>query len=221
MEDPYLRLAKAFSGRYMLRILFFVIVCGVIVDLILSGLSLSNNPGDVTTYNSKGEAQSWHTFCTTQPIKYLSPFYFYLEYGSLTSSSPSYCGWPISLTAFRMVISGLIFILLPILTIKTGISSFGRPILLLYSLLFFIAFVLDTNALVQGTQVCQSGFKNILGFPSSYSFKCYVSHYVGLPIVDIGIAFLLFLAQSSWSLTDDFYGANQAAMSTQDENNKV
>ena len=148
--------------------------------------------------------------CESVPYFYLRPFAFsYKDSNGVSSTLPSFCPYPTSLSTFRFCICCLSIVTIFILFFKTPLSYFARQVWITYALLFFASFVLDINAVVTGEATCHLDFVNTQLHDditlAGLSLTCNLSNYAGLTIVDLVVCSHFFLLYTAWALAQDLY----------------
>ena len=229
MFDPYVCLARLFATRTSLRILLAFTLAWVIIALGLSGWEYQNTPGDIQLVRwGKGVsygASNWDAFCQNTPYVYLSPFAFTFQQFNvtrtssgasqlsstvlLTTSTKTKCGWPAQNSSLRLTICVFSVLFLLALFFPTRLSVFARSIFGLFSFLFFVSFVLDSNSSYVGLAECQTTFSNTK-FGQDLNAAgvipaCIQSDYSGLAFIDFLIFFLLGLLNTAWGLCKEPY----------------
>jgi hypothetical protein len=225
MIDPLLLFSKCFATWLRIRILMGFTIAWCIILIGISGAGTVSDGGDFskikftnnsTDSTSSGTAHTYHTYsnwesavCDAIPYVYLRPFYFTYTCNGATSSSTSYCAWPSNNSALRFTITVIGLVNLLLLYIKSPISLIARMLFTVYSLLFFAAFVLDTNSLVTGETNCDSNFLNTkLNTDISnakIALNCNTSDSAVVVICDLILSILFFVLNTAWGLTTDLY----------------
>lgn len=189
-----------------------------LVAIALSAYSLQDSPGDLITVDES--FRRWKSdYCDALPVYFLKPFTFTFTVPSngFSSSYSSYCGFSISLAAYRLVIQCVTFVLVVALFRKTFLSSFARSILFTGFICNFICFVLDSNAAFVGQEACRSLFVDTaLGLQLSLdgiSINCYNDVPIVMFLFDLWLAFQYYLVFECWAMCSNLYGHSSSSNS--------
>ena len=197
-----------------------------IILLGLSGWEYQSNAGDfglIKWQKGAGNYKTWSDTCATSPYNLFSPFEFTFQQFNVTkggsktlifdSVAKTMCPWGSSNSSFRFVI--LVFGMLCVFALffHTKFSLFARSISAGYALLFFAAFVLDSNASAVGLAECNNGFINTKLsqdlLAANVVLSCTNHDYGGLSFVDLLISALFFLLHTAWGMCKNLYGLGE------------
>lgn len=220
------------------------VVCWIIILLGLSGWQAQSASGDISLVKWKNGKSygSWDTqICKATPYSYLTPFSFtFQQFNTTTTTSKSgaksssktiiyqtaaktICAWPDQNSSLRFVIC--VFGLLSVLALffKTRFSVLARTVTASYALLFFAAFVLDSNSSGTGFAECQNGFINT-NFNADLAsanviLTCNQDDFGGLAVVDLLLSGLFFLLHTAWGMCKNLYGDGTGAEDNKDLKN--
>jgi hypothetical protein len=217
LTDPYLLFASCFATWLRLKIVMGFIIAFSIILMSLSAWQTVPVGGDfatINTYPSGHTYSHWGSLCNDYPYNFLSPFYFTYTSsnstaGSSTSSSYTSCPYPTPNSEFRISITVMTILLLLVLTVKTPVSLIARFIHIIFALMFFSAFVIDTAAASVGLAFCSASFPNTILQKDlnslNITLKCNGDIYAVIAFFDLLISICFFIIHTAWGMTKDLY----------------
>ena len=213
-----------FATWFRIRCLLICTLIGAIVSIGFSGWQTQSSEGDFKTVVAVSGIQGfdWMTsVCNASPYMYLSPFKFTFNFGGKAyNSNPAYCPWPISNTTFRFVVASLYLLFSIALFFETRFSKlFGSPMLFLFSLLWYSAFVIDVQSLTASTQACLQGFGKHTYFDdlkavTDFTMICNDIEYAITCGIDLLMFFFVFVVWRAWGHCQDRYNSSPLAQQT-------
>lgn len=205
---PYLACANVLATWMRIKLLLVIILFCIIILFGLSGYTAEAADGGYSKIDS--DYSNWQSkACEASPMLYLRPFSFHFTSGATKSVTVARCPWPVTESAYRLTVACVSFLIVISLFIKTILSRFGRSILLLFSLLYFASFILDTNQTIIGFDTCRNNFKDTpLGNSLSshgVTITCYSNFPGGVVFFDLVISLLFYLAFECWGMCPNLY----------------
>eukprot|EP01038_Epipyxis_sp_PR26KG_P016815 gene16815-23016_t len=211
--DLYLSTAKCFATWLRVQILMAFVMMWCIILMGVSAAQTISDGGDIQSVKFNNGTTSYNNWdgkiCNAIPYVYLRPFHFEFTMNGNTSKNPSLCAWPDNNSSLRLTITVTGFCFLLLMYFKTPFSLLARTLMVIYALLFFASFVLDTNAIIIGDQNCSSMFKNT-NMHSDFTaagitLNCSTNDNAVVIVIDLILSFLFFFLHSAWGLTTDLY----------------
>lgn len=207
--SPYLGCVSVLATWLRIRIFMGVIVISLLILMILSGYTTQVADGGYGVSVDLTFASWSEKVCEASPMIYLRPFSFTYTIGGAVSSTSSKCPWPVTNTAFRFIVTIISFFLILALYVKSILSKFGRTIFLIYALLFFACFILDTNQAVVGSAACVLMFKDTpLGnslVQHGATVTCSDSANALVIIIDLVLTVMFYVCFECWGMCPDLY----------------
>lgn len=151
-----------FATWFRIQALLVITLVGVLCSIGFSSWQTENSMGD---FKVIADEVNWSNFnwdtsvCKATPYMYLSPFKFTFNWAGKSYTNPAYCPWPIGNTTFRLLVACSYFLFNVGVFFNTTFSKmFASPILFMFALLWYSAFVIDAQSLTASTEACLNGF---------------------------------------------------------------
>lgn len=158
----FFNISAFFTTWTRVSALMFLGAAAALANVIASAIQTGTSAG--TTITVIGGTWDLNV-CPVSPFVFLSPFSFTLKdtVGGETTS-PAFCGWPSSVTNFRITMSCLVAVLTVVFLRVPRVADvpvLAEAYFFLAALLWFIVFVVDANSFTLGLTFCNGDFSNV------------------------------------------------------------
>jgi hypothetical protein len=217
----------AFATWFRIKILLGVALLGCIASMVFSGLGSQSSEGDFKTIGDQWNNFDWNSsVCKATPYVYLSPFRFTFNWQNKAYKNAAYCPWPISNTVFRLVLACLFFIFGVAIFFDTRFSAlFASPLLFVFALLWYSAFVIDAQSLAAGTDACTNGFGKGTYFAdlsaNGFTMICNQVSFGFSPGIDLILFSLTFTIWRAWGHCKNRYGKDTGLIDGQERSDEI
>jgi len=201
---------------FRIRVLLLLTGVTTIISIGFSAWQTESDPGSFKIIGDLQPNFNWKDqYCTATPYQYLSPFQFTFNVGGVSYNKPAYCPWPLGNTTFRFIVASFYLVFNVGVFWDTAFSrTLASPLFFLFALLWYSAFVVDSQSLTASTEACTNGFGS--GTISAYSgltLICDNTTYGVTVAIDLLLFFLVFIVWRAWGHCPNRYNKESMASS--------